>query len=159
MANPAIKRFRCDEMKTLTCFLFCLSAFWPLPSPAQSESASVWPNDWEDVSLEGLNLTRLAVPGGWLIREGLGKKALIFQGEAQIRMMLFFPDPNHEWTDISHRSWEILRLRGLNLHRLQVPGGWLVREGWGKLGTENQTNVLIYLKDPEHRWHVKPKID
>ena len=119
--------------------------------------SDLWPNDWEKVKLKGLNLIRLEVPGGWLIREGLGKKAFLFQGEAQTRMMIFLPDENHAWRDEFDPDWEILKLKGLNLHRLKVPGGWLIREGWGKIGNENQTNMILFLEDQEHTWKVKPK--
>ena len=118
-------------------------------------SPKLYSNDWEDVKMKGLNLIRLEVPGGWFVREGLGKKA--FLGEAQTRMMLFVPDPQHEWAVNPEEGWETLKLVGLNLLRIRVPQGWLVREGWGKIGSENQTNMILYLEDVDYTWNVKPK--
>lgn len=119
-------------------------------------SQKIYSNDWETVKLKGLNLIRLEVPGGWLVREGLGKMGSFLVTD-ETRMMIFMPDNNHSWDISKKEKWEILHLKGLNLHRLAVPEGWLVREGWGKIGGENQNHMIYFLKDPEHSWVVQKK--
>ncbi|PIE00899.1 MAG: hypothetical protein CSA81_13305 [Acidobacteria bacterium] len=122
---------------------------------AVAQDGRIYSNDWDKVKLKGLNLIRLEVPGGWLVREGLGKMA--FVGSAT-RMMIFVPDPEHEWRDIQVKDWQLLKLKGLNLYRLPVPQGWLIREGWGKLEfSESEIHMINFLYDPDHDWIVQPK--
>ncbi|MBL4658922.1 MAG: hypothetical protein JKY19_01085 [Alcanivoracaceae bacterium] len=116
----------------------------------------VFPNDWSKIKLKGLNLLRLKVPNGWLIREGLGKfGGLALNG--QERIMIFVPDADYNWQTVVENDWQTLKLKGLNLYRLKLPEGWLVREGYGKIGSENQTQGLLYIDDKTHKWVVQPK--
>jgi len=128
----------------------------PLQNQEQAGFQKIYPNNWEKVKLKGLNLIRLEIPGGWFIREGLGKMGSFLVTD-QTRMMIFMPDKNHVW-DISKKvKWETLHLKGLNLFRLPVPEGWLVREGWGKIGGESQNHMIHFINDPEHTWIVEKK--
>ena len=118
---------------------------------AITQESLQYPKDWETVRLKGLNLKRLQVPGGWLVREGLGKFAGLAVDGHQ-RIMLFIPDSTFEWQPHKSDKWQKLRLSGLNLYRLKLPQGWLVREGYGKIGSEDQTQGILYLEDPQHSW-------
>lgn len=113
-------------------------------------------NDWQSVKLDGLNLIRLEVPGGWLVREGLGKFLALATGK-QTRMIVFVPDPDHAWMHEGRGKWRTLKLKGLNLYRLRTPQGWLVREGIGKIGDEHQLRMITYVDDPGHTWRVRKK--
>ncbi|MBL4774149.1 MAG: hypothetical protein JKX98_11350 [Alcanivoracaceae bacterium] len=118
--------------------------------------ADDFPNSWSNIKLKGLNLLRLKVPNGWLIREGLGKfGGLALNG--QERIMVFVPDADYNWQTVVENDWQTLKLKGLNLYRLKLPEGWLVREGYGKIGSVNQTQGLIYIDDKTHKWVVQPK--
>jgi len=120
-----------------------------------SQFGGFYSNDWENLKLKGLNLKRLEVPNGWLVREGLGKMAMMESGS---HMMIFMPDPGHQWRDSLEKKWETIKLKGLNLYRLPVPQGWLVREGWGKLSTnDSETHMIVFMPDPEHKWKVEKR--
>jgi len=121
---------------------------------ALAQEGKVYSNDWDKVKLKGLNLIRLEVPGGWLVREGLGKMAFM---ASSTHMMIFLPDPGHLWRDVEEKEWQNMKLKGLNLFRLPVPQGWLIREGWGKIGAESEIHMISFLSDPNHEWTVKKK--
>ena len=73
--------------------------------------ADFFPNDWSKIKLKGLNLLRLKVPNGWLIREGLGKYAgLALNG--QERIMIFVPDAEYSWQTVVENDWQTLKLKG-----------------------------------------------
>jgi hypothetical protein len=123
---------------------------------SNSSQAEFYPNDWSKIKLKGLNLIRIKVPNGWLIREGLGKFAgLALNG--QERVMIFVPDADYNWESVIENDWQTLKFNGLNLFRLKLPEGWLVREGYGKIGSVNQTQGLIYIDDKSHEWVVQQK--
>ena len=135
-------------------FVFLVIFFVGIHSPISAQVPMQYPKDWETVRLKGLNLKRLQVPGGWLVREGLGKFAGLAVDGHQ-RIMLFVPDAQFVWQPKKSDKWQKLRLSGLNLYRLKLPQGWLVREGYGKIGSEDQTQGILYLSDPEHTWQFE----
>lgn len=130
--------------------LVCTLCFCALVSYGQGPTT--YSKEWKTIKLKGLNLMRLEVPGGWLVREGYGKMGVVAQST---RMMIFVPDPQHEWVIEGKPKWEYLKLKGLNLYRLAVPTGWLVREGWGKFGSEHDINMICFIEDPTHSWVFK----
>ncbi|MFT5112454.1 MAG: hypothetical protein ACI8P9_001778 [Parasphingorhabdus sp.] len=143
----------------LAALAWCLIIGFPLSVGADHVlEGEQYGHEWRSLKLEGLNLHRLAVPGGWLVREGLGK-FFGFATDTQTRVMVFVPDYEHSWLSKESKKgkWRTLKMDGLNLYRLRTPYGWLVREGIGKLGADNQTRMMLHLEDPTHSWRVKPK--
>lgn len=62
------------------------------------------PPRWEEVyDRTGDSMTRMKVPGGWLVRNYTNR--VVYDDELSMRVeagrgsvtMTFYPDPNHEW--------------------------------------------------------------
>ncbi len=118
------------------------------PDPATAQDAADEKPSWETVGdgkTGGLALaaiSRLRVPGGWLIASaGLD----------------FLPDPTHAWTDPAVAFEEVpggvLALPGMkgrlgNLFRAKVPGGWLL-----VFFAPSVSDVLFY-PDAKHAWAI-----
>lgn len=105
----------------------------------------------EVIGINTIQMDRMSIPGGWFFRQ----YSIITGGSFSPIQFSFLEDASHIWSFVAWQLATLDLINGYNCftHRLNIPGGWYVRNIFTRDLTHNILGIQISsLDDAAHTW-------